>query len=111
MNPPNTTTEVPLSELEQKINTLLQRHLASDCEDLEALRELTKLLPDADGVPLETPWHFAAIAFLKEILAWHWRHRDDFFIGGNMFVYYNVHRLLHRDSRGPHFFYVCSVDR
>jgi Uma2 family endonuclease len=113
MNPTNTTAEAkaPLSELEQKIEALVQRHRASDFEDLQALRELTLLLPDTDGVPLESPWHFAAIALLKEILTWHWRHRNDFFVGGNMFVYYNLNRLFHRDFRGPDFFYVSGVDR
>jgi len=113
MNPTDTAveTQAPLSELEQKIEALVQRHRASDFEDLQALRELTTLLPDADGVPLESPWHFAAIALLKEILAWYWRDRDDFFVGGNMFVYYNLNRLFHRDFRGPDFFYVSGVDR
>jgi Uma2 family endonuclease len=113
MNPINTPAEAtaPLSELEQRIEVLVQRHRVSDYEDLEALRELTALLPDADGVPLESPWHFAAIALLKAILTWFWRDRDDFFLGGNMFVYYNLKRLFHRDFRGPDFFYVSGVDR
>jgi Uma2 family endonuclease len=104
-------SQAPLSELEQKIAALVERHRASRYEDIEALLELTELLPDSDGVPLETPWHSAAIALLKQVLAYHWRERTDFFVGGNMFVYYNIERLLNQDFRGPDFFYVSNVDR
>ena len=83
MNPTNPTAEaqVPLSELEQKIEALAERYRASRGEDVDALVELTDLLPYSDGEPLETPWQFAAIVLLKEILFWHWRDRDDFWAG------------------------------
>jgi len=113
MSPDGTTAtpKAPLSELEQKIEALVERYRASRSEDVEALIELSDLLPDSDGEPLESPWHFDAIALLKDVLSWHWRDRDDFFIGGNMFVYYSLDRLLTRDFRGPDFFYVADVDR
>src|SRR4051794_33277322 len=102
MNPTEITAEAkaPLSELEQKIEALVERYRASRCEDVDALLELTDLLPDSDGEPLETPWHAAATALLKEVLYWHWRNRDDFFVGGNMFVYYSLDRLLKPQFRG-----------
>jgi Uma2 family endonuclease len=113
MNTTGTTTQqgTPLTELEQKIEALVERYRASRYEDVEALIELTDLLPDSDGEPLETPWHFSSIALLKEVLAWHWRDREDFFVGGNMFVYYSLDRLLRPQFRGPDFFYVAGVDR
>lgn len=113
MNPTNTTAEAkaPLSELEQKIAALVERYQASRYEDVEALIELTDLLPDSDGEPLESPWHTAAIALLKEVLYWYWRARDDFFVGGNMFIYYSLDRLSKPAFRGPDFFYVTDVDR
>ena len=113
MNPTNPTAEaqVPLSELEQKIEALAERYRASRGEDVDALVELTDLLPYSDGEPLETPWQFAAIVLLKEILFWHWRDRDDFYIGGDMFVYYSLDRLRKPEFRGPDFFYVSDVAR
>jgi Uma2 family endonuclease len=113
MNPttPAAEPQTPPSELERKIEALAERYRASRCEDVEALLELTDLLPDSDGEPLESPWHFAAIALLKEVLLWHWRDRDDFYVGGNMFVYYDLDRLGKPLFRGPDFFYVSSVDR
>jgi len=68
-------------------------------------------LPETDGVPLETPWHHAAISLLIEILTYHWRERDDFFAGGNMFLYYSSRRVQNEDFRGPDFFFVEGVDR
>src|SRR5829696_5118499 len=79
-----------LSPRERQIELLVERIKRAKHEpDIEALLELTDLLPDNDGEPLESPWHFNAIALLKDTLAWHWRDRDDYFVGGNMFVYYN----------------------
>lgn len=113
MSPDGTAAEPKalLSEREQKIEALVERYRVSRSEDIDALIELSDLLPDSDGEPLESPWHFDAIALLKDVLSWHWRDRDDFFIGGNMFVYYSLDRLLNRDFRGPDFFYVADVDR
>lgn len=113
MNPTSTTAlpEVALSESEQKIEALVQRYRASQYEDVDALIELTDLLPYSDGEPLETPWQFAAIALLKEVLYWNWRDRKDFFIGGDMFVYYSLDRLSKPAFRGPDFFYVAGAER
>src|SRR5262249_35162887 len=60
MNPTNPTAEAqaPLSELEQKIEALAERYRTSRGEDVDALVELTDLLPYSDGEPLETPWQF-----------------------------------------------------
>jgi len=54
------------------------RNRASRSEDVEALIEWSDLLPDSDGEPLESPWHFDASALLKDVLSWHWCDRDDF---------------------------------
>ena len=45
-------------------------------------------LPTEDGEPLETPWHLAQIAFFLELIHYAWRERNDFYAGGNMFIYY-----------------------
>jgi Uma2 family endonuclease len=64
-----------------------------------------------DGIPLESPWHRAAIALLIEVLTYAWRHRDDFYVGGNMFVYFSQEQARNRDYRGPDFFFVDHVPR
>jgi Uma2 family endonuclease len=82
-------------------------------------------LPTEDGIPLDTPWHRAAINLLIEIIRYFWRGRTDFYVGGNMFVYYSteqaeaVKREIEADIvpppdkrayRGPDFFVVKDVD-
>ncbi len=114
MNPSTTTPEAPaqLSPREQRLMELLKRVRApGGATDVEAMVELTDLLPEEDDQPLETPWHFAAIWLLKEVLYYHWRHREDFYIGGNMFIYYELEHLPRTQFRGPDFFYVAGADR
>jgi Uma2 family endonuclease len=72
------------------------------CPDFTQLALLTKQLPETDGVPLESPWHRSSIGLLE---------RDDFFVGGNMFLYYSIRHLPNEDVKGPDFFYVSGVDR
>src|SRR5262249_56797036 len=64
-----------------------------------------------DGTCWEPPWTLEAIARLKAMLSWYWCEREDFFIGGNMFVYYSLQQLGRPRFRGPDFFYVSGVDR
>jgi len=63
-----------------------------------------------DGVPLESNRHRIAmnvlIASLHEVLD----PREDYFTGGNMFVYYSTEQIRNRDFRGPDFFAVLNVD-
>src|SRR5688572_19084774 len=79
--------------------------------DLAALFELADLLPAEDGKPMETPWHRAAMNLLIEVLNHHWRGRDDFYAGGNMFVYYFERKKDIPQSKGPDFFVALGVDR
>lgn len=74
------------------------------------LDAFTASLPDTDGVPLETPWHYAQIGLLIAMLYCRFRGRTDFFAGGNMFLYYSRRQAMNRDYRGPDFFYVGGVD-
>src|SRR5687767_8105354 len=106
MTPTTAAPETPaaLTPKEQRLRELIAKvsdpHYDPGME-LDAMLELTDLLPEDDGEPLESPWHFAAIALLKEALAWHWRDRSDYFVGGNMFLYYRVDELLPPRFRGP----------
>lgn len=67
-------------------------------------------LPVEDGVPLESPWHRAEINLLIDSIDNHWRNRSDYYVGGNMFVYFSLEQIRHRDYRGPDFFAVLDVD-
>jgi hypothetical protein len=55
-----------------------------------------KSLPTEDGVPLESPWHRAQINLLLESIDAHWQEREDYYAGGNMFVYYSLNQLKNR---------------
>jgi Uma2 family endonuclease len=68
-------------------------------------------LVETDGVPLESHWHVLQIALLIELLAYWFRDRDDYYAGGNMFLYYSEEQARNRDYRGPDFFYVDGANR
>src|SRR5439155_14827223 len=66
---------------------------------------------ESDGIPLESPWHVGAISLLIEVLTWYWRERNDFYVGGNNFIYFIEEQARNRDYRGPDFFFVKDVNR
>lgn len=68
-------------------------------------------LPCDDGEPLETSRHRIAMNVLIDSLDHHWQNRNDYYVGGNMFVYYSSQQAKNRDFRGPDFFAVLGVDR
>ena len=67
-------------------------------------------LPAEDGIPLETNWHRIQMNLLIDIIHCLWRERDDYFVGGNMFIYYSPEKALTQDYKGPDFFLVKDVD-
>jgi Uma2 family endonuclease len=66
-----------------------------------------------DGEPLETLRHRLAMNLLIDSAqsALLGAERNDFFVGGNMFVYYAADQRMNRDFRGPDFFAVLGVER
>lgn len=70
----------------------------------------SSLLPTEDGIPSETSWHRIQMNLLIDIVHHHWHGRDDYFVGGNMFVYYSTKQVRNRDYKGPDFFLVKDVD-
>ncbi len=64
-----------------------------------------------DGEPMESDWHRLAMNLLIECVHYLWRGRQDYFAGGNMFIYYNRDQARHRDFRGPDFFVVKGAAR
>jgi Uma2 family endonuclease len=63
-------------------------------------------LIDSDGEPLETHWHADEIRLLLDVIYCHFQGREDFYAGGNMFIYFNREQARNRDYRGPDFFFV-----
>jgi Uma2 family endonuclease len=64
-----------------------------------------------DGEPLETPRHRTAMNALIRSALVALANRDDYFVGGNMFVYFSSEQARNRDFRGPDFLAVLNVDR
>jgi len=67
-------------------------------------------LPYDDGEPMETLFHDAQDALLKDTLIDAWADRRDFFVGGNCFVYFSAHQVRSNDFRGPDVLVVLDVD-
>ena len=63
-----------------------------------------------DGEPLESNRHRIGINVLIRSLNQALASRNDFFAGGNMFVYYSTQQTKNKDFRGPDFFVVLDVD-
>lgn len=56
-----------------------------------------------DGEPLKSNRHRIAMNVLIRSLQQAWADRNDFFTGGNMFVYYSSEQARNRDFRGLDF--------
>jgi Uma2 family endonuclease len=67
-------------------------------------------LPSEDGEPMESLFHDAQDALLKDSLIDHYGDRPDVFVGGNMFVYFSEHQVKKNDFRGPDVFIVLDVE-
>ncbi len=69
-------------------------------------------LIETDGEPMDSPWHRDCMNLLIALVAYHNRARNDFYVGGNNFLYFNPEQARNRNFRGPDFFYVKDgVDR
>jgi len=67
-------------------------------------------LPCDDGEPMETLFHDAQDALLKDTLLDAWSERRDFLVAGNLFVYFSAHQVRNNDFRGPDVMVVLDVD-
>ncbi len=63
-----------------------------------------------DGEPTESNRHRIAMNVLIEAIHQAYQGRNDYFTGGNMFVYYSSEQVQNRDFRGPDFFVTLNVD-
>ncbi len=68
-------------------------------------------LVEEDGETLESDWHRIEMNVLIDSVKHRLGDRQDFYAGGNMFIYYSLQMARKRDFRGPDFFYVKGVSR
>ena len=67
-------------------------------------------LPYSDGEPLDSSWHRDAMNLLIELIRVLFLGRTDYFVGGDMFIYFSNKRVFNRDFRGPDVYLVKDVD-
>jgi Uma2 family endonuclease len=89
-----------------------------------SLQQLQQLkLPSGDGDKMESDWHVVSIALLDELVRNHLGAPQNYFCGGNMFIYYSVEQAKEIEEyvaaetvarkprfKGPDFFLVRDVD-
>jgi Uma2 family endonuclease len=68
-----------------------------------------ELLISDDGVPMDSDWHRIEICLLVELVGQQFATRNDFFAGGDMFIYFSEEQARNRDFRGPDFFFVWGA--
>jgi Uma2 family endonuclease len=68
-------------------------------------------LPYDDGEPMDTERHRKQMNLLTESLELAWHDRDDFYVGGNMAIYFSELQLKSNDFRGPDIFVVLDTVR
>jgi Uma2 family endonuclease len=65
----------------------------------------------SDEPPLETDLHRLQMTLLIQCLEWLWRNRNDFYVSGNVTIYYSPNQRKSEDFRGPDFFVVLGTER
>jgi Uma2 family endonuclease len=65
----------------------------------------------SDEPPLESDFHRNQINLLIRLLKYWWQDRLDFYISGNLTVYYSTQQLKKRDFRGPDIFVVLGAEK
>jgi Uma2 family endonuclease len=67
-------------------------------------------LPYDDGVPMESARHRNQMVLLIDSLEASYRVREDFYVGGNMFLYFSQTQAKNNDFRGPDVFVVLGAE-
>ena len=65
----------------------------------------------SDEPPVESDLHRKQIELLIRLLEWAWRERQDFYVSGNLTIYYSPKQLKSTDFRGPDFFVVLGTEK
>jgi Uma2 family endonuclease len=64
-----------------------------------------------DGEPMESARHRQQMVLLIESLEYEWRNRDDFYVGGNMALYFSETQAKKNDFRAPDVFVAMNTTR
>jgi Uma2 family endonuclease len=65
----------------------------------------------SDEPPVESELHLRQIILLLKCLEWLWQDRNDFYVAGNLTIYYSPRQRKSEDLRGPDFFVVLGTER
>lgn len=65
----------------------------------------------SDEPPLESDLHLKQIILLIQCLELFWQDRNDFYVAGNLTIYYSNRQLKSEKFRGPDFFAVLGTER
>jgi Uma2 family endonuclease len=65
----------------------------------------------SDEPPLESDLHRLQMMLLLQCLEWLWHDRNDFYVTGNLTIYYSPNQRRSEDFRGPDFFVVLGTER
>ncbi|MBW4418017.1 MAG: Uma2 family endonuclease [Myxacorys californica WJT36-NPBG1] len=90
-----------------------QSNLITDAESEQDVEDIPLLPPCdlySDELEMESDLHLRQMVLLISCLEWLWRDRTDYFVGGNLTVYYSQKRIKTREFRGPDFFVVQGVE-
>jgi Uma2 family endonuclease len=82
--------------------------VATSPEEWQPPMPPTDLIFD-DGEPLESSRHRVAMNVLIRSYRHYCAGRNNFFVGGNMFVYYSSQQVKNKEFKGPDFFIVLDV--
>lgn len=66
-------------------------------------------LPEEDSEPLEDSWHRYQMNLLIECIKTGKTDKENFYVGGNMFIYFMNKQVERIGYKGPDFFYVKDV--
>jgi Uma2 family endonuclease len=83
--------------------------IATPDKTVQEFSEPPLVLISEDGIPLESDWHRLAMTLLIELVSQRLKGRQDYFVGGNMFIYFSKEQARNRDFRGPDFFFLWDA--
>lgn len=87
--------------------------LTQDVESLNVMPEGVVFPPgdlESNEPPLESDLHRDQIDLLIRLLRWWWQQRHDFYVSGNLTIYYSPQQRKSEDFRGSDFFVVLNTE-
>lgn len=65
----------------------------------------------SDEPPLESDLHREQIEILIRLIKWWWRDRENFYVTGNLTIYFSPNQKKSEEFRGPDFFVVLDAEK